>query len=88
MDNLILVNSNDLRLVIQEEMEKVFKQHLSNERSSYDDDKWLTREEVCDILRITYTTLWRMERRGEICPRKIGRRSLYSKKEVDKLINN
>ena len=37
---------------------------------------------------ITYPTLWRMEKRGDIHVHKIGRRNLYSKQEVDALIAN
>ena len=39
-------------------------------------------EEVCDKLHITYTTLWRKENEGVIKKHKMGRRNLYSKKEV------
>lgn len=34
------------------------------------------------MLHITYTTLWRKENEGVIKKHKMGRRNLYSKKEV------
>ena len=34
------------------------------------------------LLHITYTTLWRKENEGVIKKHKMGRRNLYSKKEV------
>lgn len=83
--NFILLQMDDLRQVVSEIVEEVCANRGLNEKSSNDEDEWLTRDEVCDMLHITYTTLWRMENGGVIKKHKMGRRNLYSKKEVYEL---
>ena len=56
--------------------------------NGWQESEYYTRDELCARLHITYTTLWRMEKRGDIQAYKIGRRNLYSKQEVDALISN
>ena len=72
--NFVMLQMDDLRQVVTEIVEEVC--------ASEEEGEWLTREEVCDMLRITYTTLWRKENEGLIKKHKMGRRNLYSKKEV------
>ena len=67
-----MLQMDDLRQVVTEIVEEVCAKRGLNERPSEEEGEWLTREEVCDMLRITYTTLWRKENEGVI----------YSKKEV------
>ena len=62
--------------------------NLLKEPVSAASTEYYTRDELCTRLHITYTTLWRMEKRGDIQAHKIGRRNLYSKQEVDALIAN
>ena len=66
-------------------IEKAWERHEQNMDFSSEESEWLTREEVCDMLHITYTTLWRKENEGVIKKHKMGRRNLYSKKEVESL---
>ena len=74
--NFVMLQMDDLRQVVSEIVEEVCA------KPSEEEGEWLTREEVCDMLRITYTTLWRKENEGLIKKHKMGRRNLYSKKEV------
>ena len=67
-------------------MEEVCAKRGLNEKPSSEEGEWITRDEVCDMLHITFTTLWRMERSGQIKKHKIGRRNLYDKKEVNTLL--
>lgn len=80
--NFIMLQMDDLRQVVTEIVEEVCAKRGLNEKPSTDEGEWLTREEVCDMLHITYTTLWRKENEGVIRKHKMGRRNLYSKKEV------
>ena len=84
--NFIMLQKDDLKEAIAEVLETMVGKNLLAEQKSKDDAEYLTRDELCARLHITYTTLWRMERRGEIHVHKIGRRNLYSKEEVDALI--
>ena len=83
--NFVMLQMDDLRQVITEIVEDVCAKRGLNEKPSHVEDEWLTREEVCDMLHITYTTLWRKEKEGVITKHKMGRRNLYSKKDVDAL---
>ena len=84
--NFIMLQKDDLKETIAEVLETMVGKNLLAEQKSKDDAEYLTRDELCARLHITYTTLWRMEKRGEIHVHKIGRRNLYSKEEVDALI--
>ena len=79
--NFVMLQMDDLRQVVTEIVEEVCAKRGLNEKPS-EEGEWLIREEVCDKLHITYTTLWRKENEGVIKKHKMGRRNLYSKKEV------
>ena len=83
--NFVMLQMDDLRQVVTEIVEEVCTKRGLNEKLSIDESERLTREEVCDMLHITYTTLWRKENEGLIKKHKMGRRNLYSKREVDAL---
>lgn len=84
--NFIMLQKDDLKEVIAEVLETMVGKNLLTDQKPKDNAEYLTRNELCARLHITYTTLWRMEKRGEIHVHKIGRRNLYSKAEVDVLI--
>ena len=84
--NFIMLQKDDLKEAIAEVLETMVGKNLLAEQKPKDDAEYLTRDELCAHLHITYTTLWRMEKRGEVHVHKIGRRNLYSKEEVDALI--
>ena len=84
--NFIMLQKDDLKEAIAEVLETMVGKNLLAEQKPKDDVEYLTRDELCARLHITYTTLWRMEKRGEVHVHKIGRRNLYSKEEVDALI--
>lgn len=83
-----MLQKEDLKEVIAEVLETMVGKNLLKETALVEFTEYLTRDELCARLHITYTTLWRMEKRGEIHVHKIGRRNLYSKQEVDALISN
>ena len=85
--NFIMLQKEDLKEVIAEVLEMMVGKNLLKEPVSTASTEYLTRNELCAHLHITYTTLWRMEKRGDIQAHKIGRRNLYSKQEVDALIS-
>ena len=86
--NFIMLQMDDLKQVVTEIVEKVCARRRLSEKPSKGDGDWLTREEVCDMLHITYTTLWRKENDGVIQKHKIGRRNLYNKTEVEALLSS
>lgn len=86
--NFVMLQMDDLRQVVTEIVEEICAKRGLNEKPSEEEGEWLTREEVCDILHITYTTLWRKENEGVIKKYKMGRRNLYSKKEVTDIFSS
>ena len=85
--NFIMLQKEDLKEAIAEVLETMVGKNLLKEPVSAASTEYYTRDELCTRLHITYTTLWRMEKRGDIQAHKIGRRNLYSKQEVDALIS-
>lgn len=86
--NVIMLQKDDLKEVVAEILESLIGKDMLAKPSAQADAEYYTRDEVCARLHITFTTLWRMEKRGEIRARKVGRRSLYAKSDVDALISN
>ena len=85
--NFIMLNEDDLRKVIREILQEMgIVGQVVAQPATAADAEYLTRNEVCARLHITPTTLWRMEKRGEVKTHKIGRRNLYVKSEVEKLV--
>ena len=82
-----MLQKEDLKEVIAEVLETMVGKNLLKEPVSAASTEYYTRDELCTRLHITYTTLWRMEKRGDIQAHKIGRRNPYSKQEVDALIS-
>lgn len=83
-----MLQKEDLKEVIAEVLETMVGKNLLKESTPAESTEYYTRDQLCARLHITYTTLWRMEKRGGIHVHKIGRRNLYSKQEVDTLISN
>lgn len=52
-----------------------------------EESRLLTVKETCKYLRISPPTLYRMIERGEMVPVKIGKRTLFDKKDLDGLID-
>ncbi len=51
-------------------------------------DRALTRDEVCKLLDVSYTTLHNWNRDGILVNQKLGRRVYYSKASVMSMFNN
>lgn len=81
--NFVMLQMDDLRQVVTEIVEEVCTKRGMNDRNPIEGSEWLTREEVCDMLHITYTTLWRKEKCGVIRKYKVGRKNLYNIKDVN-----
>ena len=83
-----MLQKEDLEEIVVGIVEKIVGKNQQSVLSTEESGEYYTRDQVCKRLHITYTTLWRLEKRGMIPVNKIGRRNLYSKNAVDKLINS
>ena len=81
---LLLVSAADLRefaiAVAQEATAKMQKQQEP------DNDVLLTTKQTCDPFKISTATLWRWVKAGLLHPRKAGVKNLFSKAEIEKVI--
>lgn len=84
--NVIMLRKDELKEVVVEIVENLIGKGVLTMQSTEPDAEYYTRDEACCRLHITFTTLWRMEKRGMIKVHKVGRRSLYAKSDVDALI--
>lgn len=47
------------------------------------EEKYLTSDEVCDILHVSSNTLWRWGKSGYLVPNKVGRTPMYRQSDID-----
>ena len=53
-----------------------------------DSERFITREEAAKLLHVDYSTLWRWNKLGLLCPNKVGpRRVMYKYSDVMKKLN-
>ena len=77
--NFIMLQKDDLKQVVSELVEELVGKKTQSD---------FTRDQVCERLHITYTTLWRMQKEGTIIVHKLGGRNLYSKREITLLVKS
>lgn len=80
--NFIMLKEDELKQFVEEVTKEICAKCGHRDDSPKYESEWLTRKEVCEILHITYSTLWRKEKEGIITKYKMGRRNLYSKKSI------
>jgi len=81
---------DDLKEIIKEAVESVTPSLKKTDETltTNSESEWLTREEVKNLLKVSYTTLWKYNRVGVLKAKKIGSRVYYSKTELYNLLNN
>ena len=84
--NFIMLQKEDLKEVVAEMVQEVLGKGQFKEQPVANDNVYYNRDEACAHLHITPSTLWRMQKAGKIKVHKIGRRNLYSKLDIDNLI--
>ena len=87
INNFVMLQKEDLKQVVAEIVGSMFGDRLL-QKGEVAQDEYLTRDEACARLHVTFTTIWRMTNKGVLHVHKVGRRNLYSKSEIDALIAN
>lgn len=84
-----MLQKDDLKQVVSELVEELVGKKTLSDLTLEESDEYYTRDQVCDRLHITYTTLWCMQKEGTIVVHKLGGRNLYSKKkEITSLVTS
>ena len=78
--NFIMLQKDDLKQVVSELVEELIGKKSQTDLTPEESDEYYTRDQVCERLHITYTTLWRMQKEGTIIVHKLGGRNLYSRR--------
>lgn len=63
--NFIMLQRDDLKQVVAEMVEELVGKKPQTDLTQEESDEYFTRDQVCERLHITYTTLWRMQK-GEL----------------------
>lgn len=81
--NLIILNKDELRAYISE-----MKNQIVNElrKELQPQRQYMSANETENMLRVTHGTLWNWAKRGLIHPHKIEGKVLYSRSEIQKII--
>lgn len=77
-----VVNENDLRTIIEDIVTDTILKYDESQK----EEKYLTTDEVMDMLKVTRPTLWRWARDKYLVPTKVGKRTLYKASEVEILM--
>lgn len=80
-NTLLVLNKNDLQELVFSLLDE-----WQSKQQQKPEEKYLSREEVCELLSVTKPTLWRWAKRGYLMPVKVGNRPLYRQSDIDKLM--
>lgn len=73
----VMVSLADLREFVCELMAEAAAKPVEAE------ERFLTTDEVCNILHVSSNTLWRWGKSGYLVPNKVGRTPMYRQSDID-----
>ncbi len=82
----LTITLNDLR-TITNELIQATKDELENAIHEEKAETYPTRNEVCEILNVNQSTLWRWKNRGYLMPIEVGGKHLYKMSDVKRILN-
>lgn len=83
----LVVNAADLRELMNEWCDE--REALREaDRRSVENDQRVTKGEAKKALNVTDATLWRWAKSGYLVPIKVGRRCIYLKSDIDRILNH
>ena len=89
MENIVVLNKQQFEEIIYRTVSRCLTENnIGNLVESTCEEGYYDRSEVCGELHISFPTLWRIEKSGLLSSHKVGRKSLYSKQEVNSLIKS
>ena len=94
IEELLMSNSNinltitleDLRTLTSELIEKT-KEELEESVKAEKEETYPTRKEVCQLLKVNQSTLWRWAKRGYLTPIEIGGKLHYKMSDIKHILN-
>lgn len=86
MTDVILFSKSDLEQVIKSAVAEAMSSYVATPTMEGPKDEYLSRNEVAAKLKVSMCTLWRMSRENRLIPRRVGRKLLYLRDDVEKVI--
>lgn len=85
-NDFVLIKRSDLIEMLREVVNEAIDQ-LRNDLGGADNIRkdYYTVKELCEMWSVSVGTLWRHEKMGHLHPKRIGRRVLFLKEEIDKI---
>ncbi len=83
----VTIKANDLTKAFKSLVDSAI-QAYKREVQSNPDDILYTQKQVCEILSVDKSTVWRWGKIGYLVPIKVGDLLRYKKSQIDELINN
>lgn len=81
----LVVTASDLREIVNEWCDEREAQREA-ERQSVEENVRVPKSEAKKILKVTDATLWRWAKNGYLIPIKVGRKSIYRKSDIDRIL--
>ena len=94
-NQLVVMSRADLDALVERMAINMNAMKVEDKPTSYgscpvekNDERFITREETARLLHVDYSTLWRWNKLGLLCPNKVGpRRVMYKYSDVLKKLN-
>ena len=90
MNNLSIINEQQLKEIVYDAVSKCLDEKITDSLLNNKEEVggFYVRDEVCELLHISYSSLWRIEKSGILKSQKVGRKNLYPKAEANQLIKS
>lgn len=84
------IKASGLVQIIQDIVTDAIRNSVAHPRQEMaeKEPEYYSKSELCQLLHITETTLWRLEKKGVIRKIKMGRKNLYLRSEIDVLVSS
>ena len=87
-ENIVLIPKSDLMNLIGEALERNNELlRASILKDLQDKPKNRTRKRTCELLGVSHVTLWKLEKKGELMPIRIGSKVLYRDADIQAYLN-
>lgn len=83
----LVVSAADLRELVNEWCDEREAQKEA-ERKSAEDKQRINKSEIKKALNVTDATLWRWAKSGYLVPIKVGRKNVYLKSDIDRILQS
>ncbi len=85
---MVLIEVSELDRIVRSAVRDEMSRTVDNIQGETLTDGYYNTNELADLLSVDRTTLWTWEKKGLLCSKRVGKRKLYSRKEIHNLIES